>query len=346
MISSRGSFTSERIANRQKKTPYAFFFFISILIFLPFFYYSLSSVSDTLVKEWVYRISKWDTIRNLDEKFDLPVSSWRYSLWIKWFAPEIKNLQVGEYRVTLPTDLETFFTSNLTKPNHIDETITILPWWNIYDIDEYLSWKNIIPKWEFLKNMVDNYSKYEAQFDFLKGKESFEWFLYPDTYRIRTNADVDEITLKLLWQFDKVIWAKYHELWEDGYQELILASIVVREERSNSEQPVVAWVLAKRVLEWIPMGADATVCTWYSKTQKECTPSFIGEVITKKHPYNTRNKQGYPPTPISNVPVAVWDNTLARSSSPYYYYLHDSDWKIHYARTLDEHIANKNMYLR
>ena len=56
--------------------------------------------------------------------------------------------------------------------------------------------------------------------------------------------------------------------------------------------------------------------------------------------------QGYPPTPISNVPVDAWENTLAKKESPYYYYLHDSNGAIHYGRTLEEHNANKRRYLQ
>ena len=70
-----------------------------------------------------------------------------------------------------------------------------------------------------------------------------------------------------------------------------LASIVEREERDSSQKPIVADILAKRVKEGIPMGADATVCYGYAKTQKQCTPTFIGSVIHEKSAYNTRNKQ-------------------------------------------------------
>jgi UPF0755 protein len=94
------------------------------------------------------------------------------------------------------------------------------------------------------------------------------------------------------------------------------------------------------------MGADATVCYGYAKTQKQCTPAFIGTIIQDKNPYNTRSKQGYPPTPISNISSSTWTAALHPEVSPYYYYLHGSDGVIHYARTNDEHNANKRQYLK
>lgn len=104
----------------------------------------------------------------LNEKFDFSITSWRYSLWIKWFAPEVKNLQVGQYKVSSPITLREFFSTTLTKPVHTDETITILPGWNIYDIDSYLADKKLAKTGDFLSNIANNYSLYEEEFDFLR----------------------------------------------------------------------------------------------------------------------------------------------------------------------------------
>ncbi len=79
------------------------------------------------VPEGKYQISKGYTLANLDEKLDFNISHWRYTLWIKWFAPEVDNLQIGEYKTEAPTTLREFFSTTLAKPTHTDETITILP---------------------------------------------------------------------------------------------------------------------------------------------------------------------------------------------------------------------------
>jgi UPF0755 protein len=151
----------------------------------------------------------------------------------------------------------------------------------------------------------------------------------------------------MLREFDKKIGDSYRALDPKvAYRTLILASIVEREEGSASNQPTVAGILKKRYDEGMALGADATVCYGYQKTQKECTPSFIASVIYQDNPYNTRSKLGYPPTPIANFPVSAWDSALHPESSPYYYYLHGSDGQIHYATTNAEHNANKAKYLQ
>lgn len=213
-------------------------------------------------------------------------------------------------------------------------------------MDEYLSEKKILETWELLLAARDHFFDLSKKYSFLEGRTSLEWFLYPDTYRILPTSDAYMILDKLLGEWQKKIWDSYSQLGKNAYNELILASIVEREERKKSEQPIVADILSKRVREGIPMWADATVCYEYAKTQKQCTPSFIAEVIHLKTKYNTRNQLGYPPTPISSISQSTWESVQNKIPSEYYYYLHDNDGGIHYGKTLEEHNSNKRTYLR
>jgi hypothetical protein len=56
----------------------------------------------------------------------------------------------------------------------MDITITILPGWNMYDIDSYLSDKKIIPTGAFLLAARDNFSTFQTKYTFLAGKLSME----------------------------------------------------------------------------------------------------------------------------------------------------------------------------
>lgn len=55
---------------------------------------------------------------------------------------------------------------------------------------------------------------------------------------------------------------------------------------------------------------------------------------------------GYPPTPISSISENTWNAVMNKEPSVYYYYLHDNDGVIHYARTNTEHVQNKQKYLQ
>ena len=77
---------------------------------------------------------------------------------------------------------------SLNEPIFEEQDVTILEWWNIYDIDQYLTEKNIINTWDYI-NYVTNPEKIEALkefFPFIWNIKTLEWFLYPDTYTIST----------------------------------------------------------------------------------------------------------------------------------------------------------------
>jgi cell division protein YceG involved in septum cleavage len=46
---------------------------------------------------------------------------------------------------------------------------------------------------------------YQADFPWLAGNKSLEGYYYPDTYRIRRDATMDEVIRTMLRQFDKKI---------------------------------------------------------------------------------------------------------------------------------------------
>ena len=325
--------------------PKLLIFFIFLGIVLLILWNSILSIGNIPIKAGTYVINPGDTIQSLPSTFKLSISPLRYRIWTKYFAPEVQ-LQAGHYTIEKIESLETAFGTILKNPTNTDLSITILPGWNIYDIDASLSAKWFFKPGEFIQETSSLLPKLQAKYPFLKNAESLEGFLYPDTYRIFRNSSIENILTVLLDEFKKQIGESYTELGKKAYDRLILASIVEREERAKSSQPIVAGILLKRLEEHIALWADATVCYEYGKTQKECTPTFIGQNITKKTVYNTRNMQWLPPTPIANFTKDTWEATIHPESSPYYFYLHDMNGNIHYAKTNEEHIANKNTYLR
>ncbi len=347
---STNNFRQTRIQKRDKKEARIFqvimfiFVLIGIGIYAGFGY--VKSVADYKIPVGEYTIKKGVTLSNMNEKFNFGINPTRYKAWLKFYAPENVSLPIGTYQTATGETLTQFYTETIQKPQSNDLKITILPGWNRYDIDKYLSDKNILPAGKFLQETKNNLAYYQKKYSFLQNQKSLEGFLMPDTYRIYKNSSAKNIADKLLSGFQNRIAKDYETLGKDAYQTLILASIVEREERNATNRPIVAGILAKRVKEGIAMGADATVCIGYKKTQKECTPAFISSIINQKNPYNTRKDLGYPPTPISSVSLSSWKAAKNPQSSPYYYYLHGNDGQIHYGKNGTEHIANKNKYLR
>ena len=63
-------------------------------------------------------------------------------------------------------------------------------------------------------------------------------------------------------------------------------------------------------------------------------------------PFNTYKNLGMPPSPIANAGLSSIEAAINPEESDYWYYIHDDDGKIHFARTLEEHNANIAKYLR
>ncbi len=323
------------------------FFVIATMVILLGAAYLVWSVGMVTIPKGKYTIEKGYTTAVLSDKLGFGIASWRYRLWIRFFAPSTIVMQAGTYETTVPISIADFLTKTIVKPLSVDQAITILPGWNSYDIDAYLAWKNIGGVGDFLDTARINFSTYQQDFPFLSGVTTLEWFLYPDTYRLRQEATADDAIRVMLREFGKKIGTSYTTLsLKKAYQTLILASILEREERNIKNQPIVAGILEKRFMEGMALWADATVCYGYVKTQKQCTPSFIGSVIHEKNSYNTRSKQWYTPTPIASIPLSTWNAAMHPETTPYYYYLHGSDGQIHYGKTNEEHNTNKIRYLQ
>lgn len=328
-----------------------FLLLILIILWLAFvyFHFSYSNFKEKVIftNEQNIEINRWETYYSLAKKLKLNDSYLKF--YLKQNPPK-KWLQAWTYKVTAWTNLAWLI--KILEWNAIsnDISLTIIEWLNIYDIDSILTKKSLIKTWEFIAYEKDNLQSLKDQFPFLKYALTLEWFLYPDTYNINpNNFSLDNfVKTKLLANFEtKVIkWLNLNPDDKNLLDNIIMASIVEKEEKNSSEKSIVAWVLKKRLKEWWQIWADATVCYPYELTYDECTPNFIVNHIHDKNDYNTRTMIWLPKTPICNPSAETIEATINSKDSPYYFYLHAPNWQIHYATTNEEHEANKDKYLK
>ncbi len=73
---------------------------------------------------------------------------------------------------------------------------------------------------------------------------------------------------------------------------MILASIVEKEERSNSQRPAVASVFYNRLQDGMRIDADISLCYGLAQPYSACTPDVIVENLQDNtNLYNTRAVQ-------------------------------------------------------
>jgi uncharacterized YceG family protein len=154
-----------------------------------------------------------------------------------------------------------------------------------------------------------------------KSPASLEGFLFPATYKVDQGADVKVLVQEQLTAFQQNIkgvdmsYAKKKNL--NVYDVLKIASMVERETSSAKERPLVAAVIYNRLKQGIPLGIDATT---RFETGNYDQPLTSAELHSNS-PYNTRNHQGLPPTPIGNPGLASIKAAAAPAKVPYLYYV-------------------------
>ena len=134
--------------------------------------------------------------------------------------------------------------------------------------------------------------------------QSLEGFLFPATYELKRGRPVSALVNEQLTAFERRFaevdtrYARRKNL--TAYDVLIIASMVERETQVARERPLVASVIYNRLSDGIPLGIDATIRFATGNWTRPITASDLRSASA----YNTRNRQGLPPTPIGNPGLA------------------------------------------
>jgi UPF0755 protein len=169
---------------------------------------------------------------------------------------------------------------------------------------------------------------------------SLEGFLYPETYRIPVGASIPDLMNLLVRQFQDEVGEDYErQLQAQGlslYKGVILASIVEKEAKLDSERPIIAGILYNRLRQKMLLEVNATLN--YVLNSKN--PWFRQAQLDIKTPYNTYRRRGLPPTPICSPGYASLQAVIQPAQVPYLYYVAKGDGSHLFATTLAEHDTN------
>lgn len=173
--------------------------------------------------------------------------------------------------------------------------------------------------------------------DFLTAAKGMEGQLFPDTYFVREGIEPGELVSIMHANFVK----KAGDVDKDT---LILASLVERETRGDSEKPIVAGILKKRLAAGWALELDATIQYFLGKSGNWWPNTTL---LDRKLPslYNTYLHTGLPPAPIGNPGLASIKAVQNSQGSTYWFYLHDKTGQIHYGETLADHNQNIAKYI-
>ncbi len=179
-----------------------------------------------------------------------------------------------------------------------------------------------------------------------------EGYMFPDTYLIPKDATAQGVVNRLSDTFSQKVsqslLAKGREHGLSPEDIVVLASLLEKEAKTSTEKPIIAGILLNRINAGLPLQVDATVS--YAKGYDSAQNTWWSQVTTDeyqdiKSPYNTYLHLGLPPGPIASPGLDSITAAANPAQTDYYYYLHDSSGKIHYAKTSQEHQQNIQKYL-
>lgn len=178
-----------------------------------------------------------------------------------------------------------------------------------------------------------------------------EGYMFPDTYLIPKDADARIVASRLLQTFDEkvtnsILKNSKSDLSTDDI--VIIASLIEKEAKTSEEKPIIAGIITNRLKGKMALQIDATVS--YAKGYDSAKNSWWPQITQEDYkavrsPYNTYLNAGLPPAPIASPGIDSIRAALNPADTDYFYYLHDSDGKIHYGKTVEEHNSNVQEFL-
>jgi UPF0755 protein len=173
---------------------------------------------------------------------------------------------------------------------------------------------------------------------------SIEGFLFPATYEFTKLTSSGRLVRDQLsafrrnWHKVDLRYARSKNL--TPYDVLIIASMIEKEAVAPAERKLVAAVIYNRLHNRMPLGIDATIR--YGRNVPGTEPLKQSD-IHSNNPYNTRNRLGLPPTPISNPGLASMRAAARPARVDYLYFVRKPDGIHHFFTDSESEFCQKSL---
>ncbi len=219
--------------------------------------------------------------------------------------------------------------------------VTVPEGFNIWAIAARLDEAGLVNRTQFLAAVRDPSALAKAG---ITG-ESFEGYLFPDTYRFATGSTAPQIVDRMYQRFVEVYTELGNppELHGLNLHELVtLASIVEKETAAAAERPLIARVFYNRLAINMKLQTDPTCVYSEERWSHPPTPADCKDPLNR---YSTYVVARLPPGPIAAPGKAALQAVLHPDASPdnegvlYFVAIGDGSGRHTFSRTLEEHNA-------
>jgi len=230
-----------------------------------------------------------------------------------------------------------------------DAVVTILPGWRIEEVAENIASSGLdITSKQFINAAYAPASQYLSLLE-IADISSLEGFLFPNTYVIPRETNLDAVVVTVLTMFTQQVDSTLMDGFERQgftlYEAVTLASIVEKEAVLDEEKPLIASVFINRLSEGMRLETDPTV--QYALGYQSDVDSWWKSPLSENDllvdlPYNTYVNFGLPPTPICNPDLGSLRAVAFPAETPYFYFRAacDGSGRHNFAITYEEHLNN------
>lgn len=245
--------------------------------------------------------------------------------------------------------------------------ITIIPGWNLRDIAKDWMEKNIIkdetelyallgePAYNYKARRKDAPVVYfesmpaEQKYPLLSTKPnyvSYEGYLFPDTYRVYTDAKPEDILKKVFSNLEDKITSEMREeivkQKKSFFEILNMAALVEREAKTSEDMAMVADIFWRREkMNWALQS-----CASVNYITGKNDPGVLDVDRAIDSAFNTYKYPGLPLGPVGNPSMKGIAAVLYPQKNTYWYFMSGTDGTMHYARTLEGHNINVAKFLK
>jgi UPF0755 protein len=243
-----------------------------------------------------------------------------------------KRLKAGEYLLSAsmtPLELLEILVKGAVKLYKL----TIPEGFNLYQIAEAVETAQLGSERDFIRAATDAHLVRRID---LEG-ETFEGYLFPDTYFFPKNVPIESIISAMVKRFRSVFVPEWQirakDLGLTVLQVVTLASIIEKETGASFERPIISSVFHNRLKKKMRLESDPTVIYGIK--------NFDGN-LTKKHlttptAYNTYKIKGLPIGPIANPGSASLEAALYPDDTKYIYFVSRKDRTHQFSTNLKQH---------
>jgi UPF0755 protein len=167
--------------------------------------------------------------------------------------------------------------------------------------------------------------------------ESFEGYLFPDTYFFPKDTTAEAIVTTLVSGFQRIMTdrrlERTRQLGFSLHEVVTLAAMIEKETGAAEERPIISSVFHNRLKRGMRLESDPTVIYGIEDFDGNITRKHLAE----KTPYNTYRIKGLPAGPIANPGEAAIEAALYPAETDYLYFVAKKDGTHQFSTNITDH---------